>query len=312
MKKLTNLVAFLKAKSKSRLNVGLFVVMLMVVIGAGWAIPNLFFQPVKVVLPLEEIELSFDANGPYAILEPRRDGNAIILNIKRVAGVEKISYELAYQSNLNVEEKGQADGASSVERGVQGEINGVDSSKSEYSQEILFGTCSKGDTFSTLHCVFDKGVEFGTLTLRIFEKPGKDSKTQKVYKFVTPWRMQKPEVALGKIFSADNHFGYKTTALRQDLSNIGYTIVHDLSGAPKLNSDKTFAGKVYALNSPTAKKFPSGVVVIESAENIASGASIARYSEVRDEWELLKSEISKSSIQASASEAGLFAIVVGK
>jgi hypothetical protein len=312
MKKLVNILNFLKLKFKSKLNVGLVVLLLVVIVGTVWAVPNLFFKDTKVVLPLEEIELSFDANGPYALLEPRRDGNAIILNIKRVAGVEKISYELAYQSSLSVEEQGQADELTSVERGVQGEINGVDSSKSEYSQEILFGTCSKGDTFSTLHCVFDKGVEFGTLTLRIYEKPTRESKTQKVYKFVTPWRMQKPDVALGKIFSADNHFGFSTTASRQDLSNVGYTIVHDLSGAPKLDGNLSFVGKVYALNVPTAKKFPSGSVTIEMAEDVAAGASIARYSVEKNNWELLNSQISKSTIKAEASEAGLFGVVVSQ
>lgn len=308
MKKLINWFNLVRSKLNSRLNIALVIALILVLGGAGWAISN-FLKPVKVVLPIEEIELSFDANGPYAILEPRRDGNAIVLNIKRVAGYEKITYELAYQSQLNSDEKGEGTEANSVERGVQGEINEFDSSKSEYSQEILFGTCSKGDTFSTLHCVFDKGVEFGTLTLKIYEKPTKDSRTQKVYRFVTPWRMQKPDVALGKIFSADNHFGYKTTATRQDLANIGYTIVHDLSGAPKLDEGKSFVGKVYALNVSAAKKFPGGVVSIEMAENIPSGVSIAQYVVDKDSWELLKSEINKSTITAPASSSGLFAVV---
>lgn len=311
MKKLISWFNLVKARLNSRLNIALVGVLLVVLVGGGLAISN-FVKPTNVVLPLEEIELSFDANGPYAILEPRRDGNAIILNIKRVAGYEKITYELAYQSELNSDERGDGAETNSVERGVQGEIKDVDSAKSEYSQEILFGTCSKGDTFSTLHCVFDKGVEFGTLTLKIYEKPTKESRTQKVYKFVTPWRMQKPDVALGKIFSVDNHFGYKTTATRQDLANIGYTIVHDLSGAPKLDESKAFVGKVYALNVPTAKKFPNGVVSIEMADDIPTGATIAQYSPDKDSWGLLKSEVNKATIQAQASSSGLFAVVNNK
>lgn len=310
MKKITDFLYFIRGKFNSKLNVALLLILVVLIIGGGVLFANLI-KPTKVVLPIQEVDMSFDPNGPYAILEPRRDGNAIILNIKRVSGYQKIAYELAYQSNLNSDE--QADGGNgSVERGVQGEIQDVDGSKSEYSQEILFGTCSKGDTFSTLHCVFDTGVEFGTLTLRIYENPAKDAKVQKVYKFVIPWRLQKPDVALGKIFSADNHFGYITTASRGDLANIGYTIVQDLSGAPKLDDQEAFLGKVYALNVPTAKQFPSGTVTMELADSIPDGATIAEYSSSNGKWENLKSTISKSTIQAVASDAGFFAIVKTK
>src|SRR3990167_11218908 len=46
--------------------------------------------------PVEEIDLGFDAEGPYALLVPRRDGNALILNLKRTSSYDAISYELAY------------------------------------------------------------------------------------------------------------------------------------------------------------------------------------------------------------------------
>lgn len=310
MKKLSKIFEGARSKLNSKLNIALVLVLVILVVGGGVAIAKLM-KPVKIVLPIEEVAMSFDPNGPYAILEPRRDGNAIILNIKRVSGYEKITYELAYQSNLSDEEQGDG-GSGSVERGVQGEIQNVDGSKSEYSQEILFGTCSKGDTFSTLHCVFDTGVEFGTLTLRIYQKPAKDAKVQIVDKFVIPWRLQKPDVALGKIFSADNHFGYVTKASRGDLVNIGFTIVQDLSGAPKLDDGLEFLGKVYALNVPTAKQFPTGGVTMEIAENIPDGAVIVQYSNQDNKWERLKSTISKSTIQAEASDAGIFAIVKSK
>ena len=32
--------------------------------------------------PTEEIDLTFDAEGPFALLFPRRDGNALSLNLK--------------------------------------------------------------------------------------------------------------------------------------------------------------------------------------------------------------------------------------
>src|SRR3990167_1172196 len=45
---------------------------------------------------IEEVDLSFDAEGPYALLVPRSEGNALILNLKRTSSYDSISYELAY------------------------------------------------------------------------------------------------------------------------------------------------------------------------------------------------------------------------
>src|SRR3989338_485986 len=50
---------------------------------------------------IEEVDLSFDAEGPYALLVPRRDGNALILNLKRTATYDSISYELAYTADAD-------------------------------------------------------------------------------------------------------------------------------------------------------------------------------------------------------------------
>ena len=118
---------------------------------------------------VEEIDLPFDPEGPYALLFPRRDGNAVVLNIKRTSSYDSISYDLAYTSAIDEtkivgskildEGEEQAKGGS-IDRGVSGTID-TKEKKGEYEQEILFGTCSKNV------CKYDQGVENGTLVLKI-------------------------------------------------------------------------------------------------------------------------------------------------
>jgi len=290
---------------KHKLNVGLILGLIVILIGAMLFIPK-FFNREAPVLPIQEVDLPFDAEGPYAILEPRRDGNAIILKMKRVAGYEKINYELAYQSQATPNDGEGGDGEA-IDRGVTGDIK--TEGKSEFAQEILFGTCSKGDTFSTLHCVFDKGVENGTLVLRITQPYKSGDKVTTVYKIVTTWHFQQPDVALGVITSGDSHFSYTTTANRNDLSNVAFTVVNDLSGAPKLTDGKAFVGKVYALNVPTAKTFPSGQVVIELADAPTADMKIGRYDSSKDEWQMLDAKIDGSRLTATAESNGIFAVI---
>lgn len=284
--------------AKHRLNLILIGLLGLIVIVAAVFIPKLL-TPDPAELPVQEVSLDFDPTGPYALLEPRRDGNALILNIKRVSDYQKISYELVYQST---------EGEDVIDRGVTGDINGVEQGKSEYSQEILFGTCSKGDTMDPLHCVFDKGVENGTLTLKI-EKPVKiGDKVRTIYKMQITWHLQQPDVALGTVVSADTHFSYSTGAVREELANVAYTIVNDLSGAPKEPDNYQFLGKVYAFNIPTAKTFPVGNVVIEQANDLPAGVKLGRYNDVSGQWELQDGQVSGSRIEASANGSGIFAV----
>lgn len=303
------ILVFVKKIFSNKFNLALLVVLVVVVAGVAGLAYKFWPKSPAVALPEEVVELEFNPEGSYAILEPRRDGNALVLNIKRVAGYSKITYELSYESLTDSKDEGSV--GEKVDRGVQGEIKDIDltGSKSEYSQEILFGTCSKGDTFSTLHCVFDKGVEYGTLTLKIYEKPKSGDVSQKVYRFTTAWHLQKPDVALGVVTSGDNHFIYTTKASRRDLANVGYTIVHDLPGAPKMNLGGSFTGKVYAMNVPTAKSFPVGSVLLELAEQPKEGSKLAYFSSSKNEWVELPAKITGGKVNAEASGAGLFAVV---
>lgn len=253
---------------------------------------------------VEEIDLIFDAEGPYVLLNPRRDGNALILSLKRTASYEAITYELAYTSTVDEirvaggREEESATGSGSIDRGVAGTIETSDK-KGEYEQEILFGTCSKQV------CKYDKGVENGTLTLHI--KKGK-----KAYRMITQWHLQKPDVALGNLTSGDEHFVYKVSGDRQELSNVGFSIINDLTGVPKLPDGKKVLGKVYALNVPIAKTLPAGEVNFELAENPPNDAKLARYDESQNKWIELDAKLNGSKFTGKADGAGIFAALTPK
>lgn len=256
--------------------------------------------------PVEEIDLTFDAEGPYALLFPRRDGNALVLNLKRTGSYDSISYELAYTSTPDekvvagskISEDGEGNFSGSIDRGVMGTID-TKEKKGEYEQEILFGTCSKNV------CKYDKGVENGTLTLHI-------KKGNKAFRMITQWHLQKPDVALGNLTSGDGHLVYKVDGDRQTLSNIGFTIVNDLTGVPKLPSGKIVAGKVYSLNVPIAKELNGGSVLLELAENPSAGAKLFRFNGSKSEWQELDTKVEGSKLSAEVEGAGIFAVLTSK
>lgn len=294
-----NLPAFFQ----NRTNVILAAILALILITGG--VFGVRYLTQKVELPIEEVDLPFDPEGPYALLLPRNDGNSLLLNIFRVSSYESVSYELTYQATGSTADEG----IGAVDRGVQGTFELKDK-QSEYSQEILFGTCSQGYTSGAAHCVFDKGVENGTLTLRIKQAAKRGDKTQKVYKMITTWHLQKPDVSLGVITSTDSHFVYKSPASRQDLSVVGYSIVNDLSGVPKLPNGKKTLGKVYALNIPKAKTLPKGDVMLEISDNAPNDAKIGRYNESNNNWDILDTKVDGSKLSASADGSGIFAVLV--
>lgn len=307
--------------TKNRKTLILIAIIILLTIG-GLLVFQGFIASRNDQIPIDEVDLLFDPEGPYALLSPRRDGNALILQFKRTSSYDSISYELAYLSQpdeiknkpslipngikpslISSEIKSEAgeDGEASsggIDRGVVGTIN-TDSKKGEYEQEILFGTCSKNV------CKYDKGVENGTLTLHI-------RKGKKAYRMNTQWHLQKPDVALGLITSGDNHFTYKTDTTREQLTVVGFTIVNDLTGVPKLPDGKQVFGKVYALNTPIAKSFPKGLVSIELADHPPLGAKLARYNDAQNSWDLLETKIEGDKLTASAEGGGIFAIFVNK
>lgn len=303
----------LKIFFSNKVNLALVVVLVLLFGGMLWGI-NWWLNRVPTNLPVEEIDLSFEADGPYALLLPRRDGNALNLHIYRVSSYEGISYELAYQASasdvVNSDAEGAAEG-DKIDRGVQGTLNTNDK-KSEYDQEILFGTCSKGDTMSTLHCVFDKEVENGTLLLKITKPYERGDKTKKVYKMTSAWHLQQPDIALGKITSGDSHFNYVTNASRDELATTGYTIINDLTAAPKLPDGKNFFGKVYALNVPTAKDISAGEVSIETLDTPPANAKLAVYQDKTGNWEMLETKVESNKLSAQGRGAGIYAVLVNK
>lgn len=296
-------------KIKAFLTLHKTTVLLIVIVGILGILGWLGFQKFlsKPSSPLEEVDLIFDAEGPYALTFPRRDGNALILNIKRTSSYDAISYDLAYTSKPDETivkgskisddgEGGKVGG--SIDRGVSGTLDTKDK-KGEYEQEILFGTCSKNV------CKYDKGVENGTLTLHI-------KKGSKAYRMITQWHLQQPDVALGSLTSGDNHLLYKVDGDRQALSNVGFSIINDLTGVPKLPAGKMVLGKVYSLNVPIAKSLPPGLVTFELAENPPVDAKLYRYNGSESKWEELDTKIDGSKLTAKANGAGIFAVLTSK
>ncbi len=260
-----------------------------------------------VAADVPEVDLSFDPEGAYAILSPRRDGNALVLDLKRTASYDSISYELAYTSLPDNSASGNsgdspvASDSGKIERGVMGTINTNDK-KGEYIQEILFGTCSKNI------CQYDRGVEDGTLTLHL-------RKGNQAYRMITEWHLQQPDVALGSLSSGDGHFQYQVTGAdnnQTQLSLVKYTIINDLSGSPKLPTNKTVVGKVYALNTPMIKELPGGKVTIELADNPPAGSKIAVFDDVGNLWNELDTQISGSTLSANVQTGGVFAVLAPK
>lgn len=257
--------------------------------------------------PLEEVDLSFDAEGPYATLYPRRDGNALILNLTRTASYERITYELAYTSKSdevvvtggkqNLDE-GDASNIGSIDRGVVGTIDTKDK-KGEYQQEILFGTCSKNV------CKYDKGVENGTLVLHI-------KKGEQAFRMTTQWHLQKPDVALGVLTSGDGHLSYKLDGDRTSFAILDYSIVNDLTGVPKLPEGKQVLGKVYSLNVPIAKVLPGGMVTFELAENPPSDAKLERYNASKNQWVEINAKLEGSKFSGKSDSGGIFAVLTPK
>ena len=284
-----------------KVTVILVATLLILLVGGNWAYQQFSSSNVA----FEEVDLIFDPEGPYALTLPRRDGNALVLNLKRTSSYDAISYELAYTSRadetvvqgskiLDEGESGDLGNSGGIDRGVVGTID-TGQRKGEYEQEILFGTCSKNV------CKYDKGVENGTLTLKI-------TKGKKIFRMVTQWHLQRPDVALGTLSSLDGHFTYKIDVEREALSNVGYSIINDLTGVPKLPSEKQVLGKVYSLNVPIAKSLPSGAVSLELAENPPEEAKL--YTHDGSKWEELDTKIDGSKLSAKASGAGIFAVLI--
>lgn len=280
---MTNYLNWVKV---NRLTAGLMAVILLVMIGGGVLAKNyLAAKKTQLTVDLPEVDLIFEADGPYALLSPRRDGNALILNIKRVASYDAISYELAYT----------ADG---IDRGVMGNVD-TSQKKGQYEQEILFGTCSKNV------CKYDTGVENGTLTLHI-------KKDDQPYRMLIQWHMQQPDLVLGKLYSGDNHFRYAVAIAPAELSAIGFTIINELTGVPKLPDSKQIVGKVYAVNTPLAKLLPAGAVTIELADAPTADSSIFRYDDSQNKWTQLNTKVSGSILTATSDKGGIFAVLASK
>jgi hypothetical protein len=271
---------------QNKLNLLLIGVVAVLLLG-GYFAYNQFTASQQAQGPVEDIEMRFEAEGPFALLVPRRDGNAMILNLTRVAGYDGFSYQLAY-----TDEEGISRGVGDLDTWVN-----LEKGKGEYQQEILFGTCSRNV------CKYDKGVENGTLTLRL-------KKGNKAYKFNTLWHLQKPVLTLGAISSGDAHLNIKIDSAKSNLELLGFTIVNDLTGAPKLPESKEVLGRVYAVNLSSSQDFPQSMITIDLADNPPTGAQIAVYSDRNNQWNLLETKVNERKLTAQTNYMGIVTILI--
>src|SRR3989344_253176 len=282
------IIFWFKSTNNHRITAGLALALLILLIGGFFVFKNFIFMERPL---LADIQLNFDPEGSYATLTPRRDGNALILNLKRTAAYDSFAYQLTYTDKNGIDR-----GAGSLDTWIDLKKKG------DFEQELLLGTCSQGFTEGKEHCVFDEGVENGTLTLRI-------RKGQQPYRMLYQWHLQKPDISLGILTSGDNHFIYKTQIDRNDLTLIGFSVVNDLSGAPKLPEGKEVLGKVYNLSAPIARELSSGSVTLELSENSPMDAKIGRYTEKENSWQELETKITGNKLEASASGSGIFTVL---
>lgn len=262
-------------------------VLLVIAFGGGTLFLSNTLKKAADSAPIEETEITFDAEGPYARLFPRRDGNALVMQINRIASYDAFAYAITY-TDIDGFDRGA---------GFEDTWINIEKGKGEYEQEILFGSCSKNV------CKYDQGVENGTLLLRI-------KKGNKVSRMNLLWHIQKSDLALGNITSGDNNFSYKLDKKREELALIGYSIVNDVTGTPKLPNGKEVLGKVYSVNVPISKVLPEGQVTINLAENPPADAKIARYNYGKNEWVEYDTKAEGSKLSAKADGDGIFAVLV--
>ncbi|MDO8619105.1 MAG: hypothetical protein Q7R49_04165 [Candidatus Daviesbacteria bacterium] len=289
-----------KEKLFAHKTTAIFVLAIVLLLGGGVFASQAIFNKSNQQVG-SEINISFDPEGAYALLYPRADGNALVLDLKRTTSYDAISYELAYTSLPDTTSSSKITmdegNSGSIDRGVVGNID-VSERRGEYEQEILFGTCSKNV------CKYDKGVENGTLTLHI-------RKGNKAYRMITTWHLQKPDIALGNLVSGDTHFNYQISD-KASLINTGFSIINDLTGAPKLPNDKQVLGTVYGLSVPIAKTLPTGNVTLELAQNPPADAKLYKFNDSTSNWEELGTKIDGSTLSTSANGAGIFAVLTNK
>ncbi len=272
------------------INISLVLGLILLLTGGAFFVNNLFGRSENQNGPIQEMDVTFDPEGPYILLVPRKDGNALYITFKRISTYDEFSYAIAYTDKEGIDR-----GAGDLETWIP-----IEKGRTDYEQEILFGTCSKNV------CKYDEGVENGTLVVRI-------KKGNKVSKISSKWHLQQPDIALGNLTSGDNHFSYKTTADRQLLAITGFSIINDITGAPKLPDGKEVRGFVYALNVPLARKMSSeGEIIMELAEDPGSEAKIARYSEAEGKWTEYETKNSSGTLTAKATGEGIYAVLAPK
>lgn len=161
------------------------------------------------LVPETTIETPLE-DRPYVSLTPGYLGRELNLEITRIKNAKTVEYELTYLS------KG-------LSRGVIGSVDVQD--KSSISKKLTLGSCS-GKT-----CVYDEGVEGGTLTLKFRQGA-------QVRKFTSNFVLNK---GLDKIATGDGNFQIEKVSTAKGVSTNFYVVMATI-GLPQ--------GKDNALSEP--------------------------------------------------------------
>jgi len=178
---------------------------------------------------------------PYYNLIPIKDGNYFNFNIYRLPQDASAEYEITYQA---LDPTGD-----NITQGIMGNIvaggNG-------YTKEHVFGTCS------TNVCKYDKGVEFGSVLVKLIEPKNE-------YESSFEFHLQNLTPAGGVLTSKDEKISLEVP--KNSISGKTYFIVHSTEGLPTSIKEKILAGPYGFFTSGEKKLSSDAILTFEVPQN---------------------------------------------
>jgi len=224
-------------------------------------------QPVeKTRLEITDVPLE---ERPFLALNPINGGKEIGVEISNFGQVESVEYELTYMSE-------------GFSRGAIGSVK-IDSEEA-IEKELLLGSCSSGT------CKYDKGVEGGSLTLRIKDDEG-------TKKLISDWQLYQNEEVLA---STDGVFEITNSSFEK-----GTFIVASTLGLPGPIEKGEVVAEPYgvfgSLKSPKSLE-----VSFKVDQELVSPVILAWDGK---QWEELESEVDGEKIFVTTNILGVYILV---
>jgi len=223
--------------------------------------------------------LDFSLNNPLVLAYPRSDGNAVILEISKLNGINKVSYEMIYQTKTQQE-------------GTLGTPIVLKSGETSIKRELLFGTCSKNV------CRYHEGVESGSLSIKFAKIEGPQDEWRADFKIETT-------AAGKKLTSMDNNFSLEMPGAPKSL----YVITSSVSSLPAPIEGKTVADQPYGV-FPASPLIMKNMIVSIKVKNPDPAMKIYGWNEDKLEWINYDGEMDseKQLITAKVDRLTIFAV----